>query len=177
MPGRSPAGGSGNPLQYSCLRIPWTEEPGGLQSMGLQRVRDDWATEHTHTHNPKDRSWHRPVVPDRKQAGALSRSRPGSPALKSGGESHAVSRSMPLPHTTHCILFSSLLFKSYLPCEDRLAVRNEHDPPTSLLGQCRDDLAQGQQWLVNAHAFLGTRSNILIKPAPEQIYLTKYISS
>ena len=26
-------------------RIPWTEEPGGLQSMGLQRVRHDWATE------------------------------------------------------------------------------------------------------------------------------------
>ena len=25
-------------------RIPWTEEPGGLQSMGLQRVRHDWAT-------------------------------------------------------------------------------------------------------------------------------------
>ena len=27
-------------------RIPWTEEPGGLQSMGLQRVRHDWVTEH-----------------------------------------------------------------------------------------------------------------------------------
>ena len=26
--------------------LPWTEEPGGLQSMGLQRVRYDWATEH-----------------------------------------------------------------------------------------------------------------------------------
>ena len=26
--------------------IPWTEEPGGLQSMGSQRVRHDWATEH-----------------------------------------------------------------------------------------------------------------------------------
>ena len=25
-------------------RIPWTEEPGRLQSMGLQRVRPDWAT-------------------------------------------------------------------------------------------------------------------------------------
>ena len=25
-------------------RIPWTEEPGKLQSMGLQRVRHDWAT-------------------------------------------------------------------------------------------------------------------------------------
>ena len=29
---------------YSSIlawKIPWTEEPGGLQSMGLQRVRDD----------------------------------------------------------------------------------------------------------------------------------------
>ena len=25
-------------------RIPWTEEPGGLQSMGSQKVRHDWAT-------------------------------------------------------------------------------------------------------------------------------------
>ena len=33
--GRSPGGGDGNPLQYSCLKkFPWTEEPGGLQSMG-----------------------------------------------------------------------------------------------------------------------------------------------
>ena len=34
-------------------RIPWTEEPGKLQSIGLQRVRQDWATnthKHTHTH-------------------------------------------------------------------------------------------------------------------------------
>ena len=28
-------------LQYSCLKIPWTEEPGGLQSSGSQRVRHD----------------------------------------------------------------------------------------------------------------------------------------
>ena len=34
---------NGNPLQYSCLENPWTEEPGRLQSMGLQRVRHDWA--------------------------------------------------------------------------------------------------------------------------------------
>ena len=25
-------------------KIPWAEEPGGLQSMGLQRVRHDWVT-------------------------------------------------------------------------------------------------------------------------------------
>ena len=28
--------------------IPGTEEPGGLQSMGSQRVGNDWVTEHTH---------------------------------------------------------------------------------------------------------------------------------
>ena len=36
---RSPGGGHGNPLQYYCLENPWTEEPGGLQFVGLQRVR------------------------------------------------------------------------------------------------------------------------------------------
>ena len=39
--GRSPGGGHGNPLQYSCLENPWTEEPGGLQSIGSQRFGYD----------------------------------------------------------------------------------------------------------------------------------------
>ena len=30
--GRSPGEGTGNPLQYSCLENPGTEDPGGLQS-------------------------------------------------------------------------------------------------------------------------------------------------
>ena len=30
-------------------RIPWTEEPGGLQSRGLQRVGHNWTTKHKHT--------------------------------------------------------------------------------------------------------------------------------
>ena len=38
--------GNSNPLQYSCLKIPCTEEPGRLQFMGLRRVRHNWA--HTH---------------------------------------------------------------------------------------------------------------------------------
>ena len=42
--GRSPGERNGNPLQYSCLEIPWTEEPGGLESMRSQRVRHNWAT-------------------------------------------------------------------------------------------------------------------------------------
>ena len=36
--GRSPGEGHGNPLQYLAWRIPWTEEPGSLQSIGSQRV-------------------------------------------------------------------------------------------------------------------------------------------
>ena len=59
--GRSPGGGSGNPLQDSCLENFRAEESGGLQSMESQRVRYEWATEptyvcktytymHTHVH-------------------------------------------------------------------------------------------------------------------------------
>ena len=36
--GRSPGEGNGNPLQYSCWEIPWTEEPIGLQSTGSQSL-------------------------------------------------------------------------------------------------------------------------------------------
>ena len=39
--GRSPGGGHDNPLQYSCLKIPRTETPSRLQSLGSQRVRHD----------------------------------------------------------------------------------------------------------------------------------------
>jgi len=47
--------GQGDPLEkgmatYCSIlawKIPWIEEPGGLQSMGSQKVGQDWA--HTHT--------------------------------------------------------------------------------------------------------------------------------
>ena len=39
--GRSPGGEHGNPLQILAWRIPWTEEPGRLQSMGSQIVGHD----------------------------------------------------------------------------------------------------------------------------------------
>ena len=32
-----------------ACKVPWTEEPGGLQSMGSQRAGHDWA--HTPPHN------------------------------------------------------------------------------------------------------------------------------
>jgi len=35
--GRYPGGRKVNPLQYYSWEIPWTEEPGGLHSMGSQK--------------------------------------------------------------------------------------------------------------------------------------------
>ena len=49
--GRSPRDGYGYPLHYSGLENSMDREPGGLQSMGWQRVGHDRATfTHTHTH-------------------------------------------------------------------------------------------------------------------------------
>ena len=50
--GRSPGEGHGNPLQYSIERIPWTEEPVGLQS--IVQLENNWTrlnqlSTHTHT--------------------------------------------------------------------------------------------------------------------------------
>ena len=47
--GRSPGEGNGTHSSILAWRIPWTEEPGGLQSMGLQRVGHDCPT-NTQTH-------------------------------------------------------------------------------------------------------------------------------
>ena len=33
-------------ISFLAWKIPWTEEPGGLQSIGSQRIRRDWVTEH-----------------------------------------------------------------------------------------------------------------------------------
>ena len=39
--GRSPGKGNGSPLSILAWRIPWTEEPGGLQSVRSERVEHD----------------------------------------------------------------------------------------------------------------------------------------
>ena len=46
---RAPGVGNGNPFQYSCLEN--STDRGAWQSMGLQRVRHDWARTHTHPHS------------------------------------------------------------------------------------------------------------------------------
>ena len=42
--GRSPGEGNGTHSSILAWKIPWTEEPGGLQSMESQRVRHNDAT-------------------------------------------------------------------------------------------------------------------------------------
>ena len=38
-------------------RIPWTEEPSGLQSMGLQRIRYNWTCTHDNNKNNWSQLW------------------------------------------------------------------------------------------------------------------------
>ena len=61
--GRSPGGGNGYPLQCSCLGNPWTEEPGGLQSIGSQKLNTTEQLNHQHfvkfPNSSSDRSWSR----------------------------------------------------------------------------------------------------------------------
>ena len=69
--------GNGTPLQYSCWKILWMEEPGRLQSMGLLRVRYDWATSFTfHFHAlEKEMATHSSVlawrIPGTRDSGGL----------------------------------------------------------------------------------------------------------
>ena len=39
--GRSPGGRNGDPLKILAWKIPWTEEPGRLLSIGSERVGHD----------------------------------------------------------------------------------------------------------------------------------------
>ena len=56
--GRSPGGGHGNPLQYSCLENPRPEEPGGLQSIGSHRPGHDGSDlAHRRTHSLQKDFW------------------------------------------------------------------------------------------------------------------------
>ena len=43
-------------------RIRWTEEPGGLQSMGLQRVGHDCATKHAYKKDLLQEPCHPPTL-------------------------------------------------------------------------------------------------------------------
>ena len=58
VPGREDPLEEGMAIHSSILawRTPWTEEPGGLQSMGSQTVEHDWVTD-TFTFNSGGDTW------------------------------------------------------------------------------------------------------------------------
>ena len=59
-------------------RIPWTEEPGGLQAIGLQRAGHDWDF---HFHMSRDSEWNK--VPEDRGAG-IAGMKNGSGSTSSG---------------------------------------------------------------------------------------------
>ena len=60
---RSPGGGNGNSLTW---RIPWTEEPGELPSMGVQRVGQDLAPNNDDNVEKFLKHWAKLKKPDMK---------------------------------------------------------------------------------------------------------------
>ena len=79
--------------------IPWTEEPGGLQSRGPQRVRHDWAT-NIHTH----RLWGE--LNRRKLDNTKSQSKAwGAKASTAGGDHEILNHTWPLQEVLFIALF------------------------------------------------------------------------
>ena len=75
-------------------RIPWIEEPGGLQSVGSQRVGHDWATNthtHTHTHTHPHTQLREGGGRDRGPAGAYRENRQPAPRVPEIFEFHSLS--------------------------------------------------------------------------------------
>ena len=59
---RPPGGEMATHSSFPACRIPWTEEPGGLQSMGSQRVKT-WLSTHEHNNIQANGSHEKPLFP------------------------------------------------------------------------------------------------------------------
>ena len=148
---RSPEEGNSNPLQYCAWKIPWTEEPGGLQSVRSQRVRHDRAT-----------LFHTIVVLIKSGFPSL----PSSPVVTSGSTlTHDVigaSRSQHQSSDTGVKLFSGggdshfssvtggISHRHHQTCQrDRSAMKNASLPPCPILPAIK--------LLICGHHLLGKR--------------------
>ena len=71
-----------DPLEEGMATIPvflpgeslWTKEPGGLQSMGLQRIRHNWGTKHAQQYRQlrEEREWNSPKFPSLAHSGTIA---------------------------------------------------------------------------------------------------------
>ena len=92
-------------------RIPWTEEPGGLWSMGSQRLTHDWAT-NTFTLNMQE-SWRACYFSEFASRHFQKAAPPWMGEAQSGWL--AGRRALPVPFLFKSLSFSSLSFPSF-PC-------------------------------------------------------------
>jgi len=93
-------------------KLPWTEEPGGLQSMGSRRVRQDWATSlslftfHFHALE-KEMATHSSVlawrIPGTAEPGGL-------PSMGSHRVGHDWSDLAAAAAAFHCVYIAQLLY-------------------------------------------------------------------
>ena len=99
-------------------KIPWIEEPGRLQSMGSQRVRHDWVTEHAHIGFPllcnQSVEFSRSVISDSLQPHALQHTRLPCPLPTPGVYSNSCPSSQWWT-SNHLILCHPLLLPSVFP--------------------------------------------------------------
>ena len=107
---RFPREGNGNTLQCSCLGIPYTEEPGGLQSTGSQRDGHNWTT-NTFTFTFSSVQFCRSVISDSLQSHESQHARPPCPSPTPGVHSN----SCPSSQWCHLILCSPLLLLTPIP--------------------------------------------------------------
>ena len=96
--GRSPKEEIETHSSILTWEIPWTEEPGGLQSMGSQRAGHDWATKHSSV------QFSRSVVSDSLWPHESQHARPPCPSPTPG----VYSNSYPLSWWCHPTISSSL---------------------------------------------------------------------
>ena len=78
--------GNGNPLSILAWQIPWTEEPGRLQSMGSQRFGHYWATNTTQLQLAMLHPAEKPRVRWKSSVGCRKRDPPSQPWMAKAEE-------------------------------------------------------------------------------------------
>ena len=95
--GRSLGGGNGNCSSILAWRILWTEKPGGLQSIGSQRVSHDWTRMHVGGSHSTGTESSKQMRSKQKWPPRREHSTPGVSSLQPSPQFHADRPPYPIP--------------------------------------------------------------------------------